>query len=98
MADFANMETDLPERLLLTAACLPSGLYSISKGRHWKKERPNRSGKDTDFKHFPFSLSPEDFVCVENEASLPVNQVHPPACPREPVMSCPVAGIHQMPG
>lgn len=94
----ADVETDIPERLPFSAAHLSSGLYGISKGRHWKKERPNRSGKDTDFKCFLFHFAPENCVCVENEVTISVNQVHPSACPREPVVSSPVAGVHQMPG
>lgn len=93
------MESDIPKRLLGTALPPPSRPSRHFKGKAWHKGESSRSGRDTDFKRFLFHFGSREFCwCEEDGAGLSVSQVCPPARPGGPMMSCPGAEIHQMPG
>lgn len=46
---------------------LPSGLYSISKGRHWIKKSPAEVERTQISNMIRSILAPENLVCVEDE-------------------------------
>lgn len=64
------METDISESLLALLSHLPSELYSLSKGRHWMKEKGAEVEKTQISNLFCFILAPENFVCVGTGVSL----------------------------
>lgn len=76
---------------------LPSGLHSISKGRHWKKEKAAEAERTQISNIFCFVLTPENFVCAGSGVRLSLSQA--PTCvppkARPVVSSC---EINQMPG